>query len=287
MSISFLTPEQLYQSARVRYVLASNQAIATGDIYQFANQDTITFETSGNWSISSGAVTIPVDGTYSIFTSNLATGNFTAGARCDLEVDRGSGFSIERWGVADSSTNTLAGSWAIKLMKGDKVRIKHLGQSNTLSSASSSLEISRIPDYSHRSPVGFALADANRAGLLSAYEEGTFSTTFNNWLVSNPTLQFRYTRIGNTVTLHHHVQISGANKSGTANATSVSNLPAHIRPSAHLYPVVWGKNNNVSQALGFGILTTGQMIIYRIDESAWTNGAIAVLYSFSVTYTID
>ena len=161
-----------YQRVKVRYVLSTNLiSHPSGNPVPFDVQDTSTYETIGDWSISgSGEVPIKYTGSYLVSGMMYATGDITATSLITLEVNRnGGGWVNERSLESKNSGRTLAGSAEIYLESGDEIRLVQSGQvknwSSTLGSASY-LEISRLPDFSARS-VSLPFASDTEYGVVN------------------------------------------------------------------------------------------------------------------------
>ena len=140
-----------YENARVRYYMTSNTAFTAGNPIPYDTEDTTTHQTFGNWTNSSGRITVPVAGTYKITARNQWTVARVAGDQDLIYVNRnGGGDAIER--RLSSTSEVLALGTEVYLTPDDTFFVssnvsKTINSDNTLSY----LEIAKISDFSARS----------------------------------------------------------------------------------------------------------------------------------------
>lgn len=238
--ISFLTEPRRFASARVAYRYAgSSVAINNGDPWRWDTEASIVPKV-GNWELSNTtyAVKIPVDGYYR-FSANAFTtssGNVSHssdGASFSWEVDTGSGFTARcATAASPASTRTATSVVSFQCKAGDWVRIVNSNvtftqQTNTLRF----LIIERITDTSHGQPVGYALATADRAGLLPYYNETVIDLSVDA-AVSAGTIKI--VRVGSMVTVTGLTVITAASSINDLSVAGV--VPAWARPTTQFLP---------------------------------------------------
>jgi len=139
-----------YENARVRYYMTSNTAFTAGNPIPYDTEDTTTHQTFGDWTNSSGRITVPVAGTYTITARNQWTVARVAGDQDLIYVNRnGGGDTVER--RLSSTSEVLALGTEVYLTPSDTFFVSS-NVSKTINSLSelSYLEISKISDYSAR-----------------------------------------------------------------------------------------------------------------------------------------
>jgi len=215
-TVAMLTPSVLGENARVRYILASNQAIVDTNNVLYVNEDTTTFETQGSWSSASGVITIPTDGMYSINPQAFATTDYSILTILDLYVKRGSAAeSLERRIDSRTTGRAVGKPVEIKLAAGDLIRVRYSGASRTLEAVSQNnfIEITRIADRSSRGALGFGLATSDAAGLVAGVSRGLVEMHTGNGHGSSSTTIRRFTTTQtNTGTA---ITVSGSSTIGT------------------------------------------------------------------------
>lgn len=169
--ISLLTPERLYESARVFLARSSGQsfdASAETDILWDAPLKSIGF----TYDVGTGELTALADGDYSVNCAFRNTGTVTLNDIVELRLRVNGNLALTRVASSGLVTPHIRVSGNLRNIKrGDKIKASLLNNhSASLTNRSTETEvyfhISRIPDYSTGSPIGFALAGPDSPGLV-------------------------------------------------------------------------------------------------------------------------
>lgn len=192
-------------------------------------------------------------------------------------------------GIFNDTANAGIGKWMI--VSGSTLDIDvvfgryRLGTSNW----ATNLGYWRVRKTSAGAAVGFGLASADSAGLLSKYAEGIHSSTFSGTNVTTSgSYDLVYTKVGRLVTLEFpDITVTMTGTAVRFNLTTV--LPVGLRPARELYcPVnIWDNGATANTPGMIAVKLDGNVYIYY-NGSGGTWGATANngLRTAVVTYRV-
>lgn len=277
-TVNLINDSVVYANARARVEGITTTALGTGVVDLDYKTEAFT---SGITYDGTDEFTINADGKYFI----NAYLNLTTAAGTDVELIAYKNTStavLVSKGQSGGFTYMLSG--ILDLSDGDTLKIsKNSTGSLTANDAAikTYIEITKLAEYSAGDAVGFGLADANNAGLLTRYE--TENKAADNEFNSG---NFSFTRIGNVVTISGDTAI-GCTASTVDPETSDGFVPANYRPSTtetrNLYGVNAGPNS-----FSIRITTSGRIIIEARNTSTGSTLAITNAgYPPVISYIVD
>jgi hypothetical protein len=202
-TVAMLTPSVLGENAEAELTITSGPTVATTATDIIYNN---VLNISGiSYNASTGVFTVEAAGRY-VFAGRLTSS--VSQTTWAVDVTDTSNTILRRIGRGVTQFGTLSGG--LRFTKGSQFKIRANGSTGGALGTSpidNWLTINRIADRSSRGALGFGLATSTAAGLISAYDEGTFSPTFVN-SSGNTVHTAAYTRIANRA--YFDIEITGS-----------------------------------------------------------------------------
>lgn len=262
----------------------------------------------GGYSTSGSGFTVPAGfgGKYRINTSVYVNSTNVLASTYALRLYRGATWGtsllvaeLDRRSPPASTGFQLIGSTEVNLAAGDTLYLGIFGSGNnsinTLSVAGgvtdTNWQISRVADENNEPVVGFGLATSTQAGLVSAEESGSFTSTYSGAIATPQNGTTYYHRVGKRVTL----QFSGTSDAATAGTNSVmsvnfdgTTLPTRLRPGSDVLGATPCKVAGTWLSPSWKMTSAGAMTIYgNVQEgTGWGSSGNSLVRPFTITYLI-
>lgn len=264
--ISFLTEPRRFASARVAYYYnGSDISIPGGDPWRW---DTLSdaVKPVGNWVLSptTYAFQCPADGYYALDASALTTSGGTvahdsssAAHVWEISDDNVTFSTAKSKAASPSGLRNPSSSASFEIKAGQWVRIRNGACSFTQEANTGRfITIHRITDTSHGQPVGYALADADRAGLLERYEEVVITGTTTGAITETFTLKLSKSNSRVTASAQTPAGSAASENNITIPAGSV---PERFRPTEDGDALVWVRSGGTTELGRARIRTDGSI----------------------------
>lgn len=258
-------------NANARYKASGLGTTAIGTNTQTIDYDSEDFNNGAFINDGSGVVTIPADGLY--FISAQLNLNSTSSTSCSFNIIKNGSITLGTW-TEGAGYNNFAVAGTFELSKNDTIEITKftsVSLTGVDNSTRSWFEITRLSDFTAGDAVGFALADADNAGLVLSKENGTFI---------DGNISGKWTRIGKRVTL----TVATSSSSNSQSALGV--LPLSIRPSNRVEVI-----NNLAGAGAVASISprsNGDIwLIGKIVSTGAAGGTLVTSTDFTISYVLD